>query len=57
MFAYRLHIDIDECDGSSHGCSQICANTPGSYTCDCNHGYVLNRDGRICDGKSCPLVL
>ncbi|XP_031551134.1 mucin-like protein [Actinia tenebrosa] len=41
--------DIDECDGSSHGCSQICANTPGSFTCDCRRGYLLNIDGRTCD--------
>ncbi|XP_031570637.1 uncharacterized protein LOC116304951 isoform X2 [Actinia tenebrosa] len=41
--------DIDECDGFSQTCTQICANTPGSFTCGCNDGYVLNGDGRTCD--------
>ncbi|XP_064386538.1 sushi, von Willebrand factor type A, EGF and pentraxin domain-containing protein 1-like isoform X2 [Halichondria panicea] len=40
--------DIDECSGA-HGCDQICTNTSGSYTCDCNSGYRLATDGRGCD--------
>ncbi|XP_064386521.1 uncharacterized protein LOC135335055 isoform X2 [Halichondria panicea] len=41
--------DINECSGTAHGCDQICTNTPGSYTCDCNTGYRLAADGRECD--------
>ncbi|XP_031574160.1 mucin-like protein isoform X5 [Actinia tenebrosa] len=41
--------DFDECDSVTHGCSQICTNTPGSFACNCNQGYVLNADGRTCD--------
>ena len=43
--------DYNECAGRIHGCAQICHNTVGSYTCSCNNGYVLNHDGRGCDGK------
>ncbi|XP_031551446.1 mucin-like protein isoform X2 [Actinia tenebrosa] len=43
-------LDIDECDDFvSQRCSQICANTPGSFICGCNPGYVLNEGGRSCD--------
>ena len=30
---------------------QTCQNTVGSYTCNCTAGYVLNGDGRTCDGE------
>ena len=43
--------DIDECQHQSDECEQVCINTPGSYTCDCVHGYMLNSDGRRCDGQ------
>ncbi|KAK1400878.1 Wall-associated receptor kinase [Heracleum sosnowskyi] len=33
--------DINECaPGNNKECQQICINTPGSYYCSCNHGYV-----------------
>ncbi|XP_022801632.1 mucin-like protein isoform X1 [Stylophora pistillata] len=42
--------DIDECSlGSNGGCSQVCINTPGSFTCDCRKGYLLNIDQKKCD--------
>uniref|UniRef100_A0A671WK23 complement subcomponent C1r n=1 Tax=Sparus aurata TaxID=8175 RepID=A0A671WK23_SPAAU len=47
-------IDIDECskpdpgDGSYPLCSQICINTPGSYTCTCHSGYKLHLDQHTC---------
>ncbi|XP_019638403.1 PREDICTED: hepatocyte growth factor receptor-like [Branchiostoma belcheri] len=43
--------DIDECS-SNNGrgpCEQLCTSTPGSFTCSCNDGYVLNQDGLHCD--------
>ncbi|PIO30462.1 hypothetical protein AB205_0131110, partial [Aquarana catesbeiana] len=37
---------IDEC---RYGyCQQLCANVPGSYSCTCNPGFLLNSDGRSC---------
>ena len=47
-----LVTDIDECSANNlNECSQKCLNSPGSYECDCNSGYALNKDGRACDGK------
>lgn len=41
--------DIDEC---RYGyCQQLCANVPGSYSCSCNPGFILNPDSRTCQGK------
>ena len=40
--------DIDECAGDS-GCNQICVNTPGSYYCNCERGYLLV-NGSQCEG-------
>ena len=40
--------DVDECSTAVHGCSQICNNTLGSYTCSCKEGYSLNNDGVTC---------
>ena len=34
-------VDIDECKDFL-SCSQICRNTPGSYTCSCVTGYSLD---------------
>ena len=31
-------------------CNQNCFNTIGSFTCSCNNGYVLDEDGRSCNG-------
>ncbi|KAI8498003.1 hypothetical protein Bbelb_239470, partial [Branchiostoma belcheri] len=41
--------DIDECSTSNGGCGQVCENSPGTFSCDCNHGYTLGADGKACD--------
>uniref|UniRef100_A0A3Q3VKY1 EGF-like domain-containing protein n=1 Tax=Mola mola TaxID=94237 RepID=A0A3Q3VKY1_MOLML len=42
-------LDIDECaDKNKTTCSQICINTLGSYRCECEKGYLLDKDGRTC---------
>ena len=48
---YISYTDVDECAGSPPVCSQQCINTMGSFTCACDHGYQLARDGIKCDGK------
>lgn len=48
-------MDIDECTEWGEGaCTQTCLNAPGSYSCSCLPGYLLEPDGRICKltGKS-----
>ena len=50
---FAIHVDINEC--ASSPCEHTCTNTPGSFVCSCNDGYMLNSDGRTCTGKT-PLV-
>ncbi|NWH68314.1 EGFL7 protein, partial [Geococcyx californianus] len=44
--------DVDECASQSHGCSQLCINTAGSYHCACWDGFSLAADDKGCQ----PLV-
>ena len=48
-FSPRL-VDVYECEGSGHGCSQHCTNNDGSYVCGCSDGYRLGEDGKTCIG-------
>jgi len=41
-------LDLDECAQGTSQCSQICLNTPGSFTCGCQPGFQLDFDGRGC---------
>ncbi|KAK1400883.1 putative wall-associated receptor kinase-like 11 [Heracleum sosnowskyi] len=52
---------INECaPGNNHECQQICINTPGSYYCSCNHGYVAignHNCTETANVKKTPIVL
>ena len=50
MFFYIHLLDINECTENTDGCAQMCTNTIGSFTCACRVGYLLNSDGRACQG-------
>ena len=51
--------DANECSLGTHactcgglaGCTALCTDTAGSYTCGCSAGYVLNTDGVTCVGE------
>ena len=40
--------DVNECSTLNGGCSQICNNNNGSYTCSCQRGYRMKSDGKTC---------
>lgn len=48
--SHLLPTDIDECSGASHEqCEHECVNTPGSYQCQCEIGFLLGENG-TCSG-------
>ena len=51
-----LCVDVDECKAASAYCSinAACKNTMGSYSCECNVGFV--GDGTSCLGKIFSIV-
>ena len=52
----RTFADMNECIDGTHRCEQICRNTPGSYTCSCNAGYILANDRHGCTSKTFNLI-
>lgn len=46
--------DLDECTHSNGGCSHICHNSAGSYTCSCPSGMELDSGKRSCKGDLIP---
>ena len=45
---FRIHAEIDECALGISGCSQICTNTIGSFSCACYYGYQLDANNKTC---------
>jgi predicted SprT family Zn-dependent metalloprotease len=57
-FTMMVAIDIDECSIQVDECDHNCNNTLGSYTCSCNDGYILDRNGlQQCNGKYVAITL
>ena len=52
LFLLCKYLDIDECADPDHNnCAQLCFNTVDGYECSCEAGYVLQDNGRDCEGK------
>ena len=51
--ACPLFADEDECASGGDNCADLCMNTVGSFTCDCNPltGLKLAADGASCESK------
>ena len=56
-FTIMVTIDIDECSMQVDECDHTCNNTLGSYTCSCNDGYLLDRNGLQCNGKYVAIII
>ena len=50
-FMNPFSADIDECSTAIGGCADICANLPGSFRCECYHGYQLTNSTH-CEGTN-----
>ncbi|GFT31287.1 hemicentin-1 [Nephila pilipes] len=46
-------LDINECNENLHLCEQICVNSIGSYSCDCDVGYYLSSEYGCSDIDEC----
>ncbi|XP_055948498.1 hemicentin-1-like isoform X2 [Argiope bruennichi] len=46
-------LDINECEEDIHFCDQICTNTIGNYSCECNTGYYLSSRTDCSDIDEC----
>lgn len=44
-------VDVDECNTALNECEQVCSNTIGLYVCDCAVGYILDENGKTCNGR------
>ncbi|MCP9257598.1 Nidogen-like protein [Dirofilaria immitis] len=51
----KLCIDINECFGEPSVCGAhaLCENSPGSYSCQCNIGYIFDNNGKCIDLDEC----
>ena len=45
------HTDVDECSEQVDECDQDCKNTDGSYICGCSSGFLLDPNGKSCNGE------
>ncbi|XP_063066835.1 bone morphogenetic protein 1-like isoform X2 [Engraulis encrasicolus] len=56
-FAAHFFSDKDECSKENGGCQHECANTYGSYVCQCRSGFVLHDNKHDCKEAGCDLTL
>ena len=44
-------LDINECAVDNGGCDEVCINTNGSYSCQCDSGLKLLSNKKSCGCK------
>lgn len=50
-------IDTDECASGENTCEHgYCVNTDGSFTCQCELGFQLDKSGKKCVGEFFHLI-
>ena len=56
----RFSPDVNECNSTNNlmlcGDFADCVNTPGSYVCECQPGYIRNGTEGVCIGMCCVCV-
>ncbi|KAH9370046.1 hypothetical protein HPB48_001923 [Haemaphysalis longicornis] len=48
-FSDESQCNVNECELSTHACSQLCEDRPIGYKCSCHPGFEPRFDGRICE--------
>ncbi|CAG5133718.1 unnamed protein product [Candidula unifasciata] len=43
-----LCIPKNECSDGTHNCAQICLEKNNGFSCNCNTGYILEKDNKTC---------
>ncbi|KAJ8260725.1 hypothetical protein COCON_G00164480 [Conger conger] len=56
-FKAQFFADKDECSVENGGCQQECVNTLGSYSCQCQSGFVLHENKRDCKEAGCEHIV
>ena len=51
LIHFDIALDVKECDIGNGGCSQVCVEEEGSFSCKCKPGYVLQIDNQTCSGE------
>ena len=46
-----ISADVNECLEEIDTCDQDCENIIGSYLCGCSSGFILDFNGKSCNGK------
>uniref|UniRef100_A0A8B9JRP7 Matrilin 2 n=1 Tax=Astyanax mexicanus TaxID=7994 RepID=A0A8B9JRP7_ASTMX len=54
VFNSTLCTDMDPCLVVDHQCEHNCVSTGASYVCRCRKGFILQPDGKSCQGESDP---
>ena len=48
---FHVSPEIDRCEKNNGGCAHQCTNTETGVICDCDEGFILQANGKTCQGK------